>query len=223
LPAPCGHFDLIHTMYKTEKPVLYSFRRCPYAIRARYALHVAKVEVEHREIDLKNKAPSLLAISPKATVPVLQLNDGQVIDESLEIMHWALKQADPESWLLATDTPRHTECQMLIHNNDNTFKSWLDRYKYAVGYPERSQTDYRQEAEKTLIELEARLKQSTWLIGETYSLADAAIMPFIRQFAFVDRKWFDQADYPGLRHWLDTQLQSDRFSQVMQKHPVFSI
>ena len=209
-------------MNNDARPVLYSFRRCPYAIRARLALEVSRITVEHREVDLKNKPPSLLTISPKGTVPVLQLSDETVIEESLEIMYWALEKSDPEHWLV-TDTEQRAQCQRLIQQNDNTFKHWLDRYKYAIGYPERSQTDYRQEAEKVLIDLESNLTQTSWLLGENYSIADAAIMPFIRQFAFVDRPWFDQADYPRLRHWLGIQLASERFAQVMQKHPLFPI
>ena len=198
------------------KPILYSFRRCPYAMRARFALIYAGIQLEHREILLKNKPQAMLDVSPKGTVPVLVLEDVQVIDESLDIMLWALEQHDPDDWL------SHKEQALaLIDINDNTFKQWLDKYKYADRFPEYSQNDYRSQAELFLQKLEQQLCQFTFLCGEQPILADFAIFPFIRQFAFVDKAWFDKAPYPKLQTWLNTHLESSLFEKVMYKHPVW--
>jgi len=191
-------------------PILYSFRRCPYAIRARLALAYAGIAVEIREVALKNKPEQMLAISPKGTVPVLQLPDGRVLEESLDIMYWALAQHDPEHWL-AFDT----EAETLIEWNDGDFKYSLDRYKYADRYPEFSQAYYRQQTEPFLIELESRLQHSPYLCGDYFSLADAAIFPFIRQFSNVDVDWFKSSPYRALNNWLDAALTTELFKSVM--------
>ncbi|MGB0459238.1 MAG: glutathione S-transferase [Porticoccaceae bacterium] len=195
-------------------PILYSFRRCPYAIRARMAIAYASITLELREVALANKPAAMLAISPKGTVPVLQLSD-RVIDESVEVMRWALSQSDPENWL-ASDSQQ--EQSTLIDENDNEFKQWLDKYKYWDRYPEQSQQDYRKKAEKFLSNLELRLQHNSYLLGNNICMADIAIFPFIRQFAFVDKPWFDDADYPSVQRWLNQFLQSKLFEQVMVKH-----
>lgn len=195
-------------------PILYSFRRCPYAIRARMAIVYASINFELREVSLANKPASMLAISPKGTVPILQLSDG-VIDESLEVIGWALEQSDPDNWL-ALDS--QSEQQGLITENDNQFKQWLDKYKYWDRYPQQSQQDYRMNAEIFISTLEQRLENSLYLFGDKIRVADIAIFPFIRQFAFVDKPWFDQSNYPSVQRWLNQFLQSDLFNQVMQKH-----
>ena len=198
-------------------PILYSFRRCPYAIGARMAIAYASITLEMREVALANKPAAMLAISPKGTVPVLLLSD-RVIDESVEVMRWALSQSDPENWL-ALDSQQ--EQSILIEENDNEFKGWLDKYKYWDRYPEQSQQDYRIKAENFLSTLELRLQQNSYLLGDNICMADIAIFPFIRQFAFVDKPWFDDADYPLVQRWLNQFLQSKLFEQVMVKHALW--
>jgi glutathione S-transferase len=177
----------------------------------------ASITLELREVALANKPAAMLAISPKGTVPVLQLSD-KVIDESLQVMEWALKQSDPENWL-ALDCQK--EQLSLIEENDNEFKDWLDKYKYWDRFPEHSQQDYRSKAENFLSKLEWRLQQNTYLFGDKICMADIAIFPFIRQFAFVDKSWFDHSDYPSVQCWLDKFLQSTLFEQVMVKQVVW--
>lgn len=197
-------------------PILYSYRRCPYAMRARLALHSAEVETEIREIDLRAKPRHMLRLSPKGTVPVLVLSHGQVIEESLEIMFWALQQHDPGSWL--TDQPL---CAELIAENDGSFKQALDRYKYASRFPERSVASRRLQCEPFLGRLERALEQHAGLLGAHMTLADVALFPFIRQFSMVDSSWFATAPYPRLRRWLERWLQSPLFLAIMHKHPTW--
>ncbi|WP_163131104.1 glutathione S-transferase [Agarivorans sp. Alg241-V36] len=195
--------------------ILYSFRRCPYAMRARLAISVSQTPVKLREIVLKHKPPEMLAISPKGTVPVLQLADGQVIDESFDIMLWALKQNDPKAWL----APNFEQMLQWVKANDEQFKPLLDKYKYAVRFPEHSEQEYRQQGEVFLQRIEQQLSQSHYLMGEQQSLADMALLPFIRQFASVDLQWFEQAPYPHLQAWLKQFIDSALFRSIMQKHP----
>ncbi|MBD9363602.1 glutathione S-transferase [Methylomonas fluvii] len=200
-------------------PILYSFRRCPYAMRARMAIAVAGLSVVLREIELSNKPEAMQAISPKGTVPVLLLPNGDVIEQSLEIMQWALAQHDPQNWL----EPSPQDAQRLIEWNDGAFKHYLDRYKYADRYPEQTPADYRQQGEVFLAELETRLQRHKFLCGDTFSLADAATLPFIRQFAAVDNAWFESSPYPALQQWLDTFLRSNLFAAVMRKYPPWKV
>jgi glutathione S-transferase len=198
-------------------PILYSFRRCPYAIRARLAISYAGISVEIREVQLNHKPEEMLAISPKGTVPVLQLPNGEVIEESLDIMRWALAQNDPDNWLDTGD-----DSERLIQWNDGDFKYCLDRYKYADRYPEFPESYYRSQAETFLAELENKLAQNPYLSGNRWSLLDAAISPFIRQFAAVDRLWFHSSDYRHLKNWLNGLLASDLFVAVMAKQSFIS-
>lgn len=193
---------------------LYSFRRCPYAMRARLGFLFAELPVSLREITLKNKPAHMLAISPKGTVPVLQLLDGAVIEESLEIMTWALKQQDPHGLLDARFLP---QAYALIEQNDNEFKYWLDRYKYADRHLEMTQTEYRQRGEVFLQILEELLTKNHYLLGESVTIADIAIMPFVRQFAHVDRDVFYRLPYPNLQRWLQEWLAHPLFIQSMTK------
>ncbi|MFK3917744.1 glutathione S-transferase [Psychrobacter sp. NPDC078370] len=195
-------------------PYLYSFRRCPYAMRARLGLLFAELPVELREITLKNKPEQMLAISPKATVPVLQLADGSVIEESAEIMMWSLEQNDPQGLL---DRNVVSQANALIAQNDNEFKQWLDRYKYADRHPEMSQKEYRQKGEIFLQDLEALLTKNTYLLGNNVTVADIGIMPFVRQFAHVDREVFYSLPYPKLQLWLQHWLEHPLFVQAMTK------
>lgn len=198
-----------------ESPIFYSFRRCPYAIRARLAIACSGLTVELREILLRDKPLAMLDISPKATVPVLQMLDGTVLDESLDIMLWALKQGDNKYWL---GEKYRTVTDSLINHNDGKFKYFLDRYKYADRYPEFPSFYYRQQAEEFLAELEQRLTQSAYLCTEHPTLADMAIFPFIRQFSMVDQQWFDSSPYRALQTWLQQWLKSPLFLSVMYKY-----
>ncbi|MEG2392403.1 glutathione S-transferase [Pseudomonas jessenii] len=191
---------------------LYSFRRCPYAMRARMALRYCGVPVEIIEVSLKAKPAEMLAISPKGTVPVLDA-DGRVIDESLEIMRWALAQNDPQDWLLSGDA-RVAE---LIEANDQVFKVHLNRYKYAERYPEQPMEVYRAEGEMFLRRLEELLEGRDYLLTDHPSLADIALLPFVRQFAHVDREWFAQTPYVRLQAWLQRFLESELFTSIMKK------
>lgn len=193
---------------------LYSFRRCPYAMRARLGILFAELQVELREITLKNKPPQMLAISPKGTVPVLQLLDGTVIEESREIMIWALEQQDLQGLL---DEEALQQANALIDKNDNEFKHWLDRYKYADRHLEMTQTEYRQKGEIFLQVLEELLTTNPYLLGKSVTIADIGIMPFVRQFAHVDRDIFYSLPYPNLQRWLTYWLQYPLFLQAMTK------
>ena len=204
-------------------PVLYSFRRCPYAMRARLALAVSGVTYQHREVVLKNKPAELLAASPKGTVPVLVLPDGKVIDESLDIMLWALRQNDPAHWLSPAGA---TLDDMLapVRVNDGAFKRNLDRYKYPNRYPQESGADaaafahmQRNLGARWLDEMESRLAGG-WLFGNTASLADMAILPFVRQFAHTDVAWFEAQPWPQLHAWLARFEASDLYLGVMGRH-----
>lgn len=191
----------------TELPILYSFRRCPYAMRARMALLVSAQPVEIREVVLRNKPAELIAASPKATVPVLVLENGEVIDQSLDIMRWALRRNDPEGWLDGDD-------QALIADNDGPFKHHLDRYKY----PERHGSDalaHREAALLVLSGLEKRLTGRNNLCRHSRALTDMATMPFIRQFAATDRSWFEGQGLPRLREWLARHETSPLFESAM--------
>lgn len=191
---------------------LYSFRRCPYAMRARMALRYSGVPVDIVEVSLKAKPAAMLAISPKGTVPVLDAN-GQVIDESLEIMRWALAQHDPDDWLLNGDS-RIAE---LIEANDQVFKVHLNRYKYAERYPEQPMEVYRAEGALFLQRLDELLEGRDYLLAGHPSLADIALLPFVRQFAHVDRDWFAQTPYVRLQAWLQRFLESELFTDIMKK------
>ena len=190
-------------------PILYSYRRCPYAMRARMALRYSGITVEIREISFKNKPKHMLQISPKGTVPVLFLSSGKVLEESLDIMQWALAQNDPDNWLQGNDAG-------LIEENDDSFKQASDQYKYSV--PGKSAMKHRAEGEVFLAKLESRLKQHSHLCGDSLSFTDIAIFPFIRQFVAVDEAWFEAAPYPALKEWLARLVTSELFLSVMEKY-----
>jgi glutathione S-transferase len=195
---------------------LYSFRRCPYAMRARMALRYSGVAVDIVEVSLKAKPAEMLALSSKGTVPVLSV-DGQVIDESLAIMRWALARHDPQDWLLKDDPQAQQAIADLIDENDRVFKVHLNRYKYAERYPEQPMTFYRAEGEVFLRRLDELLEGRDYLLAQHPSLADVALMPFVRQFAHVDREWFAQTPYRRLQDWLQQFLESELFTTIMKK------
>ena len=203
-------------------PVLYSFRRCPFAIRARMTLLNSDIKVETREISLKNKPREMLDLSSKGTVPVL-IADGEVIDESLDIMLWALNINDPDGWYAQYSETDKKLAMQLIKQNDEEFKVWLDKYKYADRHPEFSQEYYREQCGIYLQVLETALQNNSYLMGETISLADIAIFPFIRQFAMVDFNWFKHCHYSEIRNWLSSLLGSPLFTRVMAKTPTREI
>jgi len=201
-------------------PILYSFRRCPYAMRARMAIYQANIKCEHREVLLKDKPESMMSLSRKGTVPVLLTPENAVIDESLEVMLWALHQNDPDDWL-NEDT---SQGQPLLEHNDKEFKYYLDRYKYHVGYPEYSQEYYRDKTREYLDLLESSLanNQGVALISNHLSFTDVSIFPFIRQFANVDVNWFKSSSYKFLYSWYNKIEQSDLFKASMNKYAQWS-
>lgn len=197
------------------RPILYSFRRCPYAMRARLAVASAGVGVELREILLRDKAPAFLAVSPSATVPCLDAG-GEVLDESRDIMLWALRQNDPEGWLDMPD-----EGHAIIDTIEGPFKTALDRYKYSTRYADADKAGERAKAAAHLYPLNDRLAGQAYLFGDAPTLADMATLPFVRQFANTDKAWFDAQDWPHLRAWVDGFMASDRFKAIMTKYPVW--
>ena len=200
-------------------PILYSLQHCPYAMRARMGLMLAQQPVMLRAVVTKNKPPEMLAISPKGTVPVLLLPDNTVIDESLDIMLWALQQSDPTNMLMTEDSVALPAMLALIERNDKIFKPVLEKYKLAKRKHDFAQVFYRRQCETFIAEIELMLSQQAYIMGAHRSLADYALLPFIRQFARVDRHWYLQSPYPHLRQWLNSHLQQPMFTKVMAKYP----
>ena len=201
-------------------PILYSFRRCPYAMRARMAIFSSGQVCALREVVLRSKPVEMIAVSPKGTVPVMVLPDERVIEESLEIMRWALGRNDPQGWLAPLNYERD-DIDALIAENDGPFKDNLDRYKYPTRYEISDPVPYRIEGLAFLKKLNARLLKTLYLCGNDFSFSDAAISPFIRQFANNDREWFNALDLPGIQNWLESILRSDQFLGVMEKYPAW--
>lgn len=184
-------------------------------MRARMAIYTAGIEAEHIEVSLKNKPQSLLDYSPKGTVPVLVTVSGEVVDQSRDIMLWALHQADPENWLLQNDPLKQAEMNQLVDTCDIEFKPLLDRYKYFDRYPELPQAEYRRQAEFFLLLLNDRLAKHKYLMDEQMRFADVAIFPFIRQFANTDKIWFTESPYNHLQRWLDDCINTAMFAAIM--------
>ena len=203
-----------------SQPVLYSFRRCPYAMRARMAIRATNTQIELREVVLRNKPQEMLDASPKATVPVLVLPEDGIIDESLDVMLWALAHNDPDNWLAPG---KGTKDQMLalIQYFDGPFKDHLDQYKYETRYDDVDPAIHRAGALQELNLLAARLEGQDYLFGNKLSLADVAIFPFVRQFANVNRGDFDQSAPATVIAWLDRCLELDLFTAVMTKYPAW--
>lgn len=193
-------------------PILYSFRRCPYAMRARLALAVSGQSVELREVSLKAKHPAFLAASASGTVPCL-VTGGATLDESLDIMIWALQKNDPEGWLTMPQAGWDW-----IARADGPFKQAVDRTKYATRYSDADPAEERAKAAVFLSDLEGQL--SDWMFDRP-TLADFAILPFVRQFAFIDKAWFDAQPWPRLQAWLERFLTSDQFDRIMPKYPIW--
>lgn len=204
---------------KPNLPIFYSFRRCPFAMRARLALYISGAEYEHREILLRDKPPSMLRASSKGTVPVL-VNGAQVIDESFDIMLWALQQNDPEQWL-PCERAQKPAVFALIAAADDEFKKNLDIYKYQSRHGAGAGDVARDKGVTFLMGLDERLKTHGFLFGKTRGLADMAIFPFVRQFANVKRGWFDGLNFSELHTWLTHHEESDLFEAIMDKHPLW--
>lgn len=198
-------------------PILYSFRRCPYAMRARLALIASGRVCELREVVLRDKPQEMLDVSPKATVPIL-IDEGRVIDESIDIMLWALAQHDPEKWLLP-EQGSLGEMLELIAEFDDGFKYHLDRYKYPNRYEGADAETHRDRGALYLDRLNAKLSETTYLFGNSAALADRAIAPFVRQFAHVDRTWFNEQSWSHLQAWLAAFVDSEIYTRAMQKYP----
>lgn len=195
--------------------ILYSFIRCPWAMRARLALNYMTIQFSVREVNLRDKPQALLEVSPKGTVPVLILQDGKVIDESLDIILWAMPDKHPTEQSLIED---------LIRTNDTEFKKYNSRYKYPERYDEEgiTQVESRVQCEKFIKRIDLLLSNNQYLVGSTPCTADFAIFPFIRQFSKVDEQWFASADYPNVKHWLDEIYASEYYAKTMQKFPVWT-
>ena len=202
-------------------PILYTFRRCPYAMRGRMALARAGVRFEWREILLRNKPAAMLEASPKGTVPVMVLPDGLVIDESLDVMLWALAQNDPENWLPDNAEDRQVVFD-LIARNDGPFKQNLDRYKYSMRYEDADKEGERTAGYEVIKDLNSRLESTGFLVGDKLGLTDIAVFPFIRQFRIADPEWFDTQDIPAVHKWLKTRMESELFLSIMPKQPLWT-
>ncbi len=196
---------------------LYSFRRCPYCMRAHMALKKSGIKIELREVKLSDIPEEALKVSPKATVPILVLADSTIMDESWDIVKWALQQNDPDNWL-GENNAFLQGAEMLIEINDFSFKDDLDHYKYSDRHPEHNELYYRQACEEFIEELEEMLTENRYLLGDQLSLADVSVFPFIRQFSLVDKDWFDESQYEKVKKWLDDLISTALFQQVFQKH-----
>ena len=202
-------------------PLLYSYRRCPYAMRARLAMLQANRRFQTFEIVMRDKPAELLALSPKGTVPVLRLTDGSVLEESLDIMRWAFEARDPEGWWSRAQSDDNLA---LLRANDGEFKRQLDRYKYPDRYPQEAtprETARARATETLLMPLESRLLDQRYLGGPTPCATDLAIFPFVRQFAAVEPDWFAAQPWAALRGWLAGHLESDLFARAMVRHPLW--
>ena len=210
-----------------QLPILYSLRNCPYAMRARIAIFNTNQPIILRDIVLTNKPDEMLSVSPKGTVPVLVLSNGTVIEESLEIMLWALKESDPNNLLHSLNTSENkngnifAEMLAIIDTFDVEFKVCLEQYKCAKRYKEFNIIECRTACEVFIQTLESRLANHAFIMSNQESLVDIALLPFIRQFARVERQWYLQSPYPKVKQWLNNYLQSSMFTKVMAKYPLW--
>ena len=203
-------------------PTLYSFRRCPYAMRARLALRLCKIECIIREISLKAKNTEFLRVSPKATVPVLVLPNGEVLEESLDIIYWSLEQNDPSKLKVNNQLGRKTS--KLIELFDTEFKFHLDRYKYSSRYNIQNSQVHRDKAREILVQINTMLEGKSYIGGKNISFLDISILPFVRQFRIADMKWFDNnLGLDNVNKWLNIFLNSDLLASIMTKYKVWEI
>ena len=203
---------------KNNLPILYSFRRCPYAMRARMAIHISGQKCELREVLLRDKPPSMLEYSAKGTVPVLILQDNKVIDESLDVIDWALNLNDPDNWQRSKDTEKTKE---LIKINDGEFKYHLDRYKYSKRYDNEDPEFHRKRCLKFIESINNELNNSEYIFDDNISYADIVLLPFIRQYRIADIEWFDSLPYNNLKKWLSSFLDSYLLNSIMKKYDLW--
>ena len=203
---------------KNNLPILYSFRRCPYAMRARMAIHISGQKCELREVLLRDKPPSMLEYSAKGTVPVLILQDGKVIDESLDVIDWALNLNDPDDWQRSKNKEKTKE---LIKINDGEFKYHLDRYKYSKRYDNEDPEFHRKKCLKFIESINNELNNSEYIFDDNISYADIVLLPFIRQFRIADIEWFDSLPYDNLKKWLSSFLNSSLLNSIMKKYDLW--
>ena len=205
-----------------DSPILYSLRRCPYAMRARLGILLANQQVLIREIVTKDKPEELLECSPKGTVPVLVLPDGKVIEQSLDVMMWALQQNDPQDLLRSSNPSLSEQIHQLIQHNDNEFIGHLEKYRASVRYRNDDIEQRRNLCEVFITELEGKLAQHDYSFGDSPSLADFAVMPFVSQFVRVEKKWFLQSEYQNVGRWLRSHIESKLYTQVMKQYPLWN-
>ena len=203
---------------KNNLPILYSFRRCPYAMRARMAIHISDQRCELREVLLRDKPPSMLQYSAKGTVPVLILQDNKVIDESLDVIDWALNLNDPDDWQRSKDKEKTKE---LIKINDGEFKYHLDRYKYSKRYDNEDPEFHRKKCLKFIESINNELNNSKYIFDDNISYTDIVLLPFIRQFRIADIEWFDSLPYDNLKKWLSSFLNSSLLNSIMKKYDLW--
>ena len=207
---------------KNKYPTLYSFRRCPYAMRARLALRLCKIQCIIREINLKAKNSEFLMVSPKATVPVLVLPNGEVLEESLDIIYWSLEQNDPYKLIINYQLANKTN--ELIDLFDTEFKFHLDRYKYSSRYNIKNSLVHRDNARDILVQINTMLEGKNYIWGNNISLLDISILPFVRQFRIADKEWFDDnLGLENVNNWINTFLNSDLLASIMTKYKVWEI
>ena len=201
-----------------NQPILYSFRRCPYAMRARLALAATGSAVELREVVLRDKPAEMHEASPKGTVPILILENGNILEESRDIINWALDKSDQEGWKAFSESDL-SKMNALIDESDGSFKAALDAYKYGSRDDTIDTSKERVEGARFIHALNEMLEGQVYLFGDTFSFADGAILPFVRQFAHVDKEWFWSQGWPNVIVWLEGFLESERFKSIMSKYP----
>ncbi len=210
--------NILDHKLKNNLPILYSFRRCPYAMRARMAIHISSQKCEIREVLLRDKPPSMLEYSSKGTVPVLVLQSGEVIDESLDVIDWALNLNDPDNWQRSKDNEKTKE---LIKINDGEFKYHLDRYKYSKRYDNEDPEFHRKKCLSFIEKVNSELQNSKYIFDDAISYIDISLLPFIRQFRIADKEWFDELPYENVKSWLSNFLNSELLKSIMSKYDLW--
>ena len=210
--------NILDHKLKNNLPILYSFRRCPYAMRARMAIHISSQKCEIREVLLRDKPPSMLEYSSKGTVPVLVLQSGEVIDESLDVIDWALNLNDPDNWQRSKDNEKTKE---LIKINDGEFKHHLDRYKYSKRYDNEDPEFHRKKCLSFIKKVNSELQNSKYIFDDAISYIDISLLPFIRQFRIADNEWFDELPYENVKSWLSNFLNSELLKSIMYKYDLW--
>jgi len=210
--------NILDHKLKNNLPILYSFRRCPYAMRARMAIHISSQKCEIREVLLRDKPPSMLEYSSKGTVPVLVLQSGEVIDESLDVIDWALNMNDPDNWQRSKNNEKTKE---LIKINDGEFKYHLDRYKYSKRYDNEDPEFHRKKCLSFIEKVNSELQNSKYIFDDAISYIDISLLPFIRQFRIADNEWFDELPYENVKSWLSNFLNSELLKSIMSKYDIW--